>query len=511
MSVIELKTISLSPLDAAKTLTKASSAAGVRAVLMLAIDLDPLEQAEVVHVVVDRSPFGKRDIKKMLSKLMEDAMLAVPDGASALADHILEKTFHGHLKVAPDGRYWGYAGSHWQEVPETVVRRELNLELRKAPAAFGEGKVTTIVNGALACLRDRCGVETDPMSITLDPPNTINLQNGELWLTNEKPILRPHNPLSGLVHVLPIAFDPNAMCPKFSAALYDIFAKSTDPEGMIRHLAEVMGYAIQYQRNLPRIIIFHGVGANGKSSILRVLTALVGPELVYAGSVASLSRDKFIAAALAGRLLFLDDDVKADLTLDDGALKTMSEAKLSSSRRPYGKQAFSFRSVALPVLATNNVPKINDASHGFERRLMVLPFERRFQKSEINSTLFDEIIKDELPGIMNMALAGLSRLRARKDFEEPAGCLAAKASFLALANPLRGFAQACLIPKEKERASLAAIYDALQAWCARNGAGRPFQRNSLRSRLEGMGYEIYKSEGVPCVKNVRLFVGDFPM
>src|SRR5580658_3441065 len=49
----------------------------------------------------------------------------------------------------------------------------------------------------------------------------------------------------------------------------------------------------------------------------------------------------------------------------------------------HGSQPLSFKAIALPVLATNNVPRVSDASEGFSRRLMVIAFARRFEEAEI--------------------------------------------------------------------------------------------------------------------------------
>lgn len=503
----------ISALEAAKKLTKASSAADVRAVLKMAAQsqLDPLSQSEIVNVLVEKTAFGKSTIRKALKQLEEDAHLKVPDNASLLGDNVLETEYGGQLRASPDGRFWRYDTRRWVEEPENVVRKRLQTTFRLSPLIYGGGKVSVTVNAALAGLRDRVGVAADPMAISLDPPNVMNLTNGELWLLEPQPELRPHAPDSGLVQLLPIALDPKADCPMFKSAVGEIFGNANGADDMVRHLMEIIGYALQSRRDLPRIIVFHGGGANGKSSVLRVLSALVGPDQVYAGSAANLGRDSFAAANLAGRLLFIDDDLRTDVKLDDGALKSMSEAKLVSARRPYGRATFTYRCLAMPILATNNVPRVSDASHGFERRLLVVPFGRRFTKHEIKPALFDEIVATELPGILNLALEGLQRLRKRGDFLEPADCLIAKKTFLAQANPLRGFVEARLQDSGGAKTPLVDIYAALLEWCTQNGITKPFARNCLKSRLEGMGLAVGKSNGKACLKDRAISVEDLAL
>jgi P4 family phage/plasmid primase-like protien len=478
----------------AQALTKSSDAESVRGVLRLvpAIAADELDRAELLGLIAARTIFSGRTLRRSLNELVEEAAAGAPDSAALLADAVLAEEFSGLLKFAPDGHFWRFDRTHWTRLPAVVVRRVIMDNFRRTPNKFDGDKTNVIVRAAYTILSDRCGEHNDPMAVTLTPKPVVNLQNGELWLDGPHPSRRPHDPQSGLTQVLPIDYDPSAVCPRFSGALGEVFASSAAPDSMVRHMMELIGYAIQPIRDHPKIVVFHGAGANGKTSLLRVMMALVGPDQVYAGPVSSLSRDRFSTSQLSGRLLFVDDDLRQGVTLDDGQLKTIAEAKVLTTRRPYGHEAFNFKAVALPVLATNNVPRINDPSHGFARRLMVIPFNQRFDGSDRKLDLFDDIIRDELSGILNAALAGLQRLRKRGAFDEPEDCVAAKASFLAQATPLRAFVSECLTPLSGGKITMKAVYEALGAWSRQNQSPQPIARNALKSRLEAMGLTVSK-------------------
>ena len=505
MSVINLKQSNPTPIEAAKALTKAATAADVRNVLKLAVAaaLDPLEMGEVVCTIVERTKFKATDVRKTLRALAAETKLNVPDDAQALAIEVWEKVFGGQFKAGPDGRCWRYTGTHWVLAPDSQVRKALN-EAFRAPSSSYSGKTKPTVDAALTILKDMCGGDPDPMTASFDQKAVINCTNGELWLDGESPELRPHNPLSGLVHAPTVKYDTQADCPKFKLAVKVIFSASSDPSALIRHLSEVIGYAARPVRSSPSIIVLHGTGANGKTSILKVIRALIGEPQVYANSISLLSRDRFAVPGLAGKLAWIDDDVKSDAVLDDGMLKTISEAKSLTARRAYGKQEFQFKAMSLPILATNNIPRINDASYGFERRLMVMPFNRKFEPHEIDKKLFDDIIKHELSGILNEALAGMKRLDDRGDFDLPVDCIKAREMFFAYANALRGFIEERLVKAPGKRVSLKEVYDSLMAWCSYNGIPRPFARNHLKGKLEGAGLVVKKSNGIACVIDVTV-------
>lgn len=472
--------------------------------------LSTIDKEKFALLVSNQTGLSKTTIKKQLKELETENSLSSTDGQAELARRVLKEHFAGgaHLRLAPDGSFWNYTDTHWQLAPETTIQGALMKTFLSNPGAFGDGKAAATCAGALSVLRALRAVEDDPMKITLDPPMVINLQNGELWLDGDKPDLRPHRPESGLTCVLPVTYDPDATCPTYDAAIASIFSQATDPTDMVRHVEEVIGYAIQPLRPFAHIVLFEGSGANGKTSVLRLTQSLVGPEQVFASAVGILSSDKFAKAELAGRLVFIDDDLREGVTLDDGLLKLIAEAKLLTARRAYGRRAFTFRSIALPILATNNAPKVNDASYGFERRLLIVPFARKFGKDEIKPDLFDTIIEKELSGVLNRALAGLARLWAGKGFKEPIDAEHAKKEFLAASNPLKGFVDDAVITAPGGKTPVREVYERFRVWCVQNGYKVPFHKKAMKSRLEGMNFKTMKSyPGITYVLEVVLTNG----
>ena len=92
-----------------------------------------------------------------------------------------------------------------------------------------------------------------------------------------------------------------------------------------------------------------GGGNNGKTSLVRVLIELVGSDFVHSGRVDDLD-ERFAIGSLFGKLLFVDDDVRAGTKLPDGALKKISEAKRLTGEHKF-KPAFSFVNRAFPIMS----------------------------------------------------------------------------------------------------------------------------------------------------------------
>ena len=273
---------------------------------------------------------------------------------------------------------------------------------------------------------------------------------------------------------------------------------------MVRHWHELVGYGIQPRRDIPCFWLLIGHGANGKSKLLETTQRLVGPAAVYNGPVAKFQRDRFNLASLAGKLLFIDDDMAVDTQLDDGLLKSISEAKDLTTRHAFGRHSFKFRCLALPVMAGNHYPATSDSSHGLRRRAMVIPFDRKFGPEEADSGLFPKIWETELPGILNRALEGLARLRKRGDFKLPVDCAGAWHEFLAHSHPLIAFIEDGCERVESGHVLLSEFRDAMATWSTAQGIKKPVPFKKLKRQLEGLGFEVKNVNGYARVNGLKL-------
>ena len=229
-----------------------------------------------------------------------------------------------------------------------------------------------------------------------------------------------------------------------------------------------------------------GEGSNGKTSLIRLLTELVGSDFVYSGRIDELEEARFGIGNLFGKLLFVDDDVRAD-----GALKKTSEAKLLTGEHKF-RPAFSFVNRALPIILCNNLPSLADLSHGMMRRLHVVPFDRTFTEDEIDRDLFERIIENELSGVLNRALAGWKRLQQRTRFPPSKDMGRARQELLVHANPLKGFLDECCEADPKGKVKLQAFYDAYREWATESGYSMTQVKSTVKRNLEHLGYPVLR-------------------
>ena len=283
-----------------------------------------------------------------------------------------------------------------------------------------------------------------------------------------------------------------------------MFSKASTPERMIKVWHQFMGYTIQPTRRRATIAIMRGPGNDGKTKLVETIRKLLGSAAVCSGDVASLELNKFGIGGLVGKLLFIDDDVKAGAKLPDGVLKKISEGKEVTGERKF-KEPFNFVCRALPVLLCNNVPSMADLSFGIRRRLLVLRFNRQFAEHEDDKMLFDRIWANELPGVLNRALQGWREFVTNgygfspsKDIQKAANEL------LVTANPLVAYIDDRCELEPSASTKVSVIYTDFLAWSRESGFNSTIVRNKLRQQLSDLGYKVKMVQGLPVAMGLKL-------
>jgi P4 family phage/plasmid primase-like protien len=440
-----------------------------------------------------------QEVAKIARSVAQYAVGAEPrDEGQKVAQALLDEGFAGGqwLRHEGDGRFWWWTGTHWAIMPDMILKSKI---LKIIEAKFASAKsANALVNEVFHLLQIMQARDDDLLHFASEPPNVVNVLNWELWLLEDGTIdVRPHNPTTGMRHVLNVNYAPEATCPTYDSAIEQIFERAKHSQTLINFFNELMGYAIQLRRDIPLIVLMIGNGNNAKSSLLKLLIALVGPDFVHSGRVDELEDARFGIGNLFGKLLFVDDDVQAGAKLPDGVLKKISEPKLLTGELKF-KPAFNFMNRAFPILACNNTPSLADLSLGMMRRLHVLPFDRIFGERETDRDLFRRIIRDELPGVLNRALEGWQRLKRRTRFPHSRDMLRARHTLLAHANPLKGFIDEQCENDPGSKVSLQVFYEAYRSWAAQSGYSLAQVKSTVKRNLTHLGYAI-KRHGIGLV------------
>jgi len=282
---------------------------------------------------------------------------------------------------------------------------------------------------------------------------------------------------------------------RFIEMLNSCFQHDQDAADKVRLLQQfigvcLLGCATQLQKGM----IFLGTGANGKSTVQEIISALFSRKLVSAIPPQDMEQEYRRALLAASRLNVVNELPEADILASE-SVKAMISGDLMTGR--HIRQApFEFIPKAGHIFSANNLPGVRDTSLGFWRRWLVVPFERTFKKHEQIPGLAKNIIAAELPHIASWALRGAEHA-LKGSYTIPASSKTAINTWKTEADQVASFLQ-YLLEKEdpNEPMPAAKAYNHYCLW-ASNFGHRHLSAVKFSKRLVQLGVQKTRTkEGI---------------
>lgn len=340
--------------------------------------------------------------------------------------------------------HWTAGAGHWSriELEEMIRQRIHEVVPPRSLTATLEGSIFRLVRTKAA----RC-IDFDR------PPHefAINVQNGTLHWSGAQFELQGHRREDFLTGCLPVAFDPARTCPLFDKFLCDIFEGDPDAVEKRECVLAMLGYTLTPSTRLERFVILQGkTSSNGKSTLLNVIQALLGPQN-FSSIEPNHLNEKFQKAALHGKLANLLGELPRSQVLPDDVVKAIVSGDAMTAENK-GRDPFTFRPFATMWFGTNYMPFTKDFSRALFDRSIVLTMNRRFDRTDSGSAGtapatrgLDKLLIQELPGILNRALASFAAvLRAGEGMPEPTSSQGAKRAWRRDIDSVATFAEDCL-------------------------------------------------------------------
>jgi P4 family phage/plasmid primase-like protien len=455
----------------------------------------------------------------------------IDDLELALAQKVLADHFAGgaHIKRFA-GACWLYRKGVWRMTETEFVKKHV-MDTLVAMKASGDEEYKALLTATQEAGRDdRLSSlvgsvmdvvllhvtedgNTDPLDLRgMHLGRVINCKNGELWF-NDKGEMRflQHNPAHRLTHQINADYDPEAICPEFEKTLNLVFSSCSEPHEVARHWLEMMGVLLQPKRMQAFWLLMKGPGSNGKSTLMDIISGLMGADSCYAGSVGELpgrrgGSNNHFTASLIGKLMFLDDDMPAGILLPDDWVKKLSEEKLMTAN-PKGSKTFEFTSRATLVCLSNTWPSVADITVGMRRRAQVIEMNHTIPEGSRDPRCKPYILKNELSGVLNLLLGGLVSVLARGGSLLPAAeCRRSQSLWLHHGNPNVRFVHD-VIELDPDAYNLPApsVYEAYKAWVMDSGERvTPLGKSSFYATMQNEGLEMVAYQGRNWFRGIRL-------
>jgi len=272
--------------------------------------------------------------------------------------------------------------------------------------------------------------------------------------------------------VLPVAFDPDATCPRFLQFLGEIYEDESDVAARIGVLREfigaaLLGVATRYQKALFLV----GEGENGKSVLLHVIEHLFNPASVVSLPPQKLSggKSEYYAARLATARLNVVNEMPPRDLLESETVKAAITGDVICGRNPC-ERPFEFTPIAAWIIAANELPAVRDTSHGFWRRPLILTHSRKFIVGvDADPNLKAKLVETELAGVAAWAVKGALDLVDRGHYPDLQSSVAAVKTWKEEADSVASFASEHLVADPAERFRALKLYKTYQQWCRDHG------------------------------------------
>jgi putative DNA primase/helicase len=327
-------------------------------------------------------------------------------------------------------------------------------------------------------------------------PWLLNVWNGTLDL--ETGLLREHRRDGLITKLAPVNYDPQASCPLWLKFLCRIMGGN---QGLIDYLQRGIGYALTGDTSERALFLLLGSGANGKTTLLETIRAMLGDYGQQASFDTFLVRQsdgpRNDLAALAGARFVAASELREGRQLDEALVKLLTGREAIRCRFLH-HEFFEYRPAFKVFLAANHKPVIHGTDHAIWDRVRVIPFAVRIPEQERDPYLLERL-REELSGILNWALQGcLAWHRTR--LADPDEVRFAVADYREESDPIGAFLAECcqVVPNACE--PVAAIQHAYNAWAQSNGEPQ-LSRNAFGRRLTERGFE--RSRGTDGVWHVR--------
>jgi len=350
-----------------------------------------------------------------------------------------------------------------------------NLDLRGKVASFAvRSESRQRLDACLALARSEHPMADSGMNWDADP-NLLGVANGVVDLRTG--ILRSGHPGDRITMQIPVEYDLNAECPRWEKFLHQVF--QCDAE-MIGFIQRAVGYSLTCSVREQVLFLCYGIGSNGKSVFLNILRHLAGEyALNIPFTVLELQQRPSMTndlAAMAGRRLVTSSETNESTRLNEARIKALTGGDPITARFLYS-ESFTYEPVAKFWLAVNHLPHVRDESHGFWRRVRVVPFNERFNGKDADQNLFFKL-QEELPGILNWAVQRALNWQT-VGLAPPAAVMTATDAYRKDNDELDGFISDRCVVADGVRVEPGNLFTEYQHWAQAQGI---LERHRLRSR-----------------------------
>lgn len=440
--------------------------------------LEPVERDQIFQLLKNVTGISLRTLRA-------EAASGGKSDDLALARDVIAEIRPENILHATGAFYVWDARGVWRRRDDLAIRQRVQGVLERSHVSVTGGKVASVADLV------RNEVYRSDHAFNLGAQDTVNTLTGELELSGGQWHGHPHRREHYRTTQLPITYNPDTHAPLWDRFIAEIFRDDPDSEAKAQSLLEHIGYTLMPHAAHERFVMLIGGGANGKSVLLQVLSALCGPDNV-AGVQPSEFTNRFQRAHLHMKLANIVTELKQGAVIADAELKAITSGEVTTVEHKHGAP-FEMRAFATCWFGTNHMPHTRDFSDALFRRATIFQFNRTFAPHEQDPYLKTRLLS-ELPAILTRALIAY-RHAVTHGFTVAPSSETAKQAWRMEADQVAQFIQDRCACDPAGRIELGELYRHFENWARASGVRRIVGKRQMGDRLERLGFERLRSNG----------------
>lgn len=284
-------------------------------------------------------------------------------------------------------------------------------------------------------------------------------------------------------------FDVTAACPRWEQFIHEIFDGDLEVASFVQRS---IGYALTGDVSEQSLFVAHGSGANGKSTLIETLHAMLGdysrattPETVMSPSKARSGGQATPDVAMLPGLRFVSaSETEESKALNEPLIKQLTGSDSILARHLYA-EFFEFRPAFKLWLVTNHLPTVVGDDFAIWRRIKKIPFNVRFEGDQADHDLGAKLL-DELPGILNWCILGCLEWQ-RRGLDTPGSIDDETERYRQSQDVFGDFVTDRVETVEAAVTTKKEFYQIYVDWCKENGESAITQR-AVSMKLTDRGY-----------------------
>lgn len=329
----------------------------------------------------------------------------------------------------------------------TVVKKIMGLERNQ----------TVCATLSLAESNEQVRIASEELDRNLE---LFNHKTGTVDLNNFE--FREHRRNDLITKIADVKYDLHAKCPRWRGFLKQIFAGETE---IIDFLQRALGYSLTGNTSEQCLFMLHGSGANGKSTLLRVVQEILGDYAIQVAAETFMTQSpgkiRSDIARLRGSRLVVSVETQDGRRMAESLIKQLTGGDKMTARFLY-KNEFEFVPQCKIWMAVNHKPRITGNDHAIWRRIHLIPFNVEIPSEKQDKKLVEKLLT-ERSGIFNWLIDGCKMWKS-DGLHPPEIVKAATENYQTESDILGHFFDDRCIIKPNAAVTSKKLYDSYKEW-----------------------------------------------